>query len=163
MLRRWRRVVAVGVALILDTGCRSVSDEGGRHSLPPAPPGTTDFSDYQPDNPYEPSGDGVAERSVFTSPSDQGYAVEVRDVMVAPGKPQVWVRLDGAAVLEVRQGSGEATMIKEPGCEEPECEEKVELYPGFSFTVDAGKKLRVTASDEPLELRTWIVSAGGEP
>lgn len=151
MLRRRRRLVAVGVALILGAGCRSVSDEGGRHGLPPAPPGTTKFSDYEPDHPYEPWGEGVAGRSMFFTPSDEGYTVEVRDYLVSPRNPESFVRLDGAAVLEVRQGSGAAKVDGE----------KILLSPGTVFTVDTGKKLYVTANEEPLALRTWIVSAGG--
>jgi quercetin dioxygenase-like cupin family protein len=153
MLRRWRRFVAVGAALILGAGCRSVSNEGGRHRLPPVPPGATDFSDYQPDHPYEPSGEGVAERPVFSAPSDEGFSVEVRDFLISPKNPEAPLTLFGAAVFEVRQGSGEATVGKE----------KITLLPGTVFTVNVGESLHVTASGEPLALRTWIVWPGRKP
>ncbi len=152
MFRRWL-LVAVGGTLILAAGCRTVSDQASTQALPPIPPGATNFSDYEPDHPYGPSGDGVAERWVFTAPSDEGYTVEVRDFLVSPRQPKATLALAGAAVLEVRQGSGEGTVG----------EEKVELRPGTVFTVDTGTPLYVSASDEPLALRAWIVSAGGEP
>jgi mannose-6-phosphate isomerase-like protein (cupin superfamily) len=158
MLRRLRRLVVVGAALILGAGCRTVSNADGSHGLPPAPPDTTDFSDYEPDHPFEPTKPGVAERSVFTAPSDEGhtveYTVEVRDFLVAPAQPEadLAITLADAAVLEVRQGSGEATVGKE----------KIELRPGTVFTVDAGEPLWLTTRDEPLALRAWIVSPGGE-
>jgi hypothetical protein len=145
-----RRFVAVGAALILGAGCRSLSDGSGWQSLPPAPPGAMNFSDYQPEHPYEPSGEGVAERSVFTAPGGPGYSVEVRDFLISPRNPEAPLTLFGAAVFEVRQGSGEATVGKE----------KITLLPGTVFTVSTGESLHVTASNEPLALRTWIVWPG---
>src|SRR5688500_18297145 len=103
MLRRSRRLVAVGVALILGIACRTASDAGGRQALPPPPPGTMHFSDYEPEHPYEPSKEeGVFERSDFTAPSGEGYTVEVRDYLVSPARPNAPVPLPGAALLEVR-------------------------------------------------------------
>lgn len=148
-----RRCVAVGAALILGAGCRSISDGGGRHSLPPIPPGATNFSDYQPEHPYEPSGEGVAERPVFSAPSDEGFSVEVRDFLISPRNPEAPLTLADAAVFEVRQGSGEARVGKK----------KITLLPGTVFTVSTGESLHVTASGEPLALRTWIVSPRKEP
>ena len=139
--------------MILCSGCQTVPKVGGRQALPPVPPGTTQLSDDKPDHPYEPWGEGVAGRSMFTSPSDEGYTVEVRDYLVSPLNPEALVRLDGAAVLEVRQGAGAAKVDGE----------KIMLSPGSVFTVDIGKNLYVTANDEPLALRTWIVTAGGKP
>jgi hypothetical protein len=143
----------MAVVLILGAGCRTAFEEGGKHGLPPAPPGTTDFSDYQPIHSFEPSGSGVAERTVYFAPSDEGYAVEVRDFLVSPEQPEAKLALAGAAVLEVRQGAGEATVR----------ERRIGLRPGIVFTADAGEALRVTARGEPLTLRTWIVSPGQEP
>lgn len=163
MLRRWSRLLVVGAALILDAGCRSASDAGGRQSLPPAPPGTTKFSDDQPKNPYEPWGEGVLQRWAFTAPSDEGYTAVVRDFLVSPRKPKTLVRIGGAAVLEVRQGWGKATVGEGAACEGTACEKKVELSPGATFTVDAGKALHITANGGPLALRAWIIPAGEEP
>lgn len=151
MLRRLRQLVVVGAGLLLSTGCRTAFEEGGKHGLPPAPPGTTDFSDYEPNQSYEMTRPGVAERSMYkTTASQEGFDVEVRDFLVAPAYPAVPLALDGAAVLEVRQGSGKATVG----------ERKVEVRPGTIFTVDEGNSLRLTAQGEPLVLRAWIVSPG---
>ena len=153
MLRRSRRFVAVAVVLILGTGCRTAFEEGGKHGLPPAPPGTTDFSDYEPIHPYLPSGNGVAARSMYTTASQEGYGVEIRDFLVALTYPDADLGLSGAAVLEVRRGAGEAVVG----------EQRIELRPGVVFTADAGQSLRITARGEPLALRTWIVAPGTEP
>lgn len=152
MRRRRRRLVAVGVALILGAGCRSVSEDGGRQSLPPIPPGSTNFSSYQPEHPFEPSGDGIAERPVFTALGPEGYDVEVRDFLIAPAQPEAKLAIDGAAVFEVRQGFGEATVGQG----------KIALRPGTVFTVDDGESLWLTTGGQPLALRTWIVVPRGE-
>jgi hypothetical protein len=148
MARRWRRLVAVGVALILSIACRTASDAGGRQPLPPPLPGTTHFSEYEPEHPYKPSKEeGVFERTDFTASSLKGYDVEVRDFLVSPERPKAPVPLPGAALLEVRQGSGTAKVHGK----------EIALRPGVVFMVGRGEPLFVTASDEPLALRTWIV------
>lgn len=141
MLRRWRRLVAVGVALILGAGCRT-----------PAPPGPPKFSDYKPSLlAYGPLRNGVAERLVPTdSPPLSGYDVEVRDFLVSPKNPGAAINLANAAVLEVRQGSGEATVKRATETE------KIVLLQGTVFTVNARESLNVTAIGEPLALRSWI-------
>lgn len=139
----------MGVALILSGGCRTAFEEGGKHALPPIPP-DKGFSDYKPDHPYLPLGNGVAKRSVFTTTSPAGLAIDVQDFLVAPGHPAVDLALAGGAVLEVRQGTGEAVVG----------EEKIELRPGLVVTVGAEEFLRITARGEPLALRAWIASPG---
>lgn len=155
-----RRLVVVGVALILCAGCRTVpvSERSGSNSLPlppPVPQDGTNFSDYEPKHPYLPTGPGVAERSVYTDHDLKGYAVEVREVLVSPAQPDAELVIAGAAVVEVRQGSGTATIGEQGG-------QKIKLSPGTLFTVDQGARLWLTAVGEPLALRTWIVSVGGK-
>src|SRR5262245_64639887 len=111
MVRRSRRLVAVGVALILGAGCRTASDAGGAQPLAPPPPETAHYSDYEPNHPYKPSKeDRVFERSNFIASSGEGYRVEIRDFLVSPARPQAPIPLSGAALLEVRQGSGTANL-----------------------------------------------------
>jgi hypothetical protein len=141
------------LALALSGGCIAY-EAGGRHGLPPAPPGTQDFSDYKPDQPYSLSKPGFAERSIYSSTaSSEGYGVEVRDYLVAPSLPDETLDLEGGAVLEVREGTGEAFVG----------ERRVELHPGVVFTADVGQLLRVIASGKPLALRIWIVAARTAP
>ncbi|MEA2561588.1 MAG: hypothetical protein QOH06_3092 [Acidobacteriota bacterium] len=152
MVRRLRRLVAIGVVLIAGAGCRTISDGGG-HPLPTPPPESTNYSDYEPTHPYEPSGEGVAERSEFLSSSLQGYSVEVRDFLVSPTQSEADLGIGGAALLEVRQGSGKASVGKRA----------IKLYPGKIFTLNEGERLIIRAYREPLALRTWIISTGEAP
>src|SRR5689334_7024938 len=100
MTRRWRSLVAIG-GMILCAGCQTIPTVDEGQALPPAPPDATQFTDYEPDHPYEPWGEGVASRLMYTTPSDEGYTVEVRDYLVSPRKPDALVPLEGGAVLEV--------------------------------------------------------------
>jgi mannose-6-phosphate isomerase-like protein (cupin superfamily) len=157
MLRRWHRLVVVGVALILGGGCRTVSDEGAMHDLPPPPPGTEHYSDYKPINPFVPSQSGVATRSVYKTDEAEhpgaGLAVEVRDFLVASEWSNAEQAIRGAAVFEVRQGSGEAKVD----------DKTIELHPGIVFTVSEGEALQIIPGSEPLTFRTWIISPKEKP
>jgi len=146
---RLGRLTGIWAALIVAAGCHTVSDEGGKRALPLPLPEITRYSDYQPDRPFVPSRNGVAERSVFTAASGEGYAVEVRDLLISPRQQGADLAIAGGAVVEVRQGAGEATVG----------ERKIELRPGTVFTVGEGEPLHVTARGEPLALRAWIAWA----
>lgn len=126
------------------------------HDLPPPPPGDVSFSDYQPDNPFLPWQDGVAGRSVYkTSETEHqgGLEVEVRDFLVASAWSDAEKAIAGAAVFEVRQGSGEAKVNGKT----------IVLRPGTVFTVSEGETLQVIPGGEPFTFRTWIISSKEKP
>ncbi len=94
------------------TGCKNWSQRGakGIGLLPKASPGETKFSSYRPENPYGKLASGIATRTLFVASSATGYRVEVRDLLVGPGKSTEAVSLPGAAIFEVRSGSGVMTV-----------------------------------------------------
>jgi hypothetical protein len=149
MVKLLRGLSVAGVALVIGVGCRTAFDAGGKHGLPPARPEATNFSSYQPAAPLVVSKNGVATRSVFTAASGEGYEVEVRDVLVSPREPAVDLEVSGGAVVEVRQGAGEATAGGRT----------TELRQGTVFTVAEGEPLRLSARGGPLALRLWIARA----
>ena len=130
------------------TGCKT-TDNGGKSGLPPPPPDATNFSDYAPEAPLTPTRDGLAERKVFTSESVDGYVVEVRDFLISPKQPSVVVPLAGGAVVEVRDGVGNASIG----------DRKLEIQRGTVLTVNEGEQLVIAARGEPVTLRTWIARA----
>jgi hypothetical protein len=146
MLALARRLALVGAALVLAAGCRTAFDAGGKRGLPLARPEATNFSNYRPAAPLVPSKNGVAERSVFSAPSSEGFSVEVRDILISPREPVVDLVLAGGAVVETRQGAGEATAGGH----------QLELRQGTIFTVAEGEPLRLSARGGPLALRLWI-------
>jgi mannose-6-phosphate isomerase-like protein (cupin superfamily) len=73
---------------------------------PPPPPEQTKYSDYQPDKPFVQIAPGVATRTVFATDENDQYHIEVQDMLIAPGQKATNIPLQGAAVFEVREGSG---------------------------------------------------------
>jgi len=145
-----RRELSLFAFLILfcAAGCQT-TDNGGKVGLPPPRPDATNFSDYKPDAPLTPTRDGLAERSVFTSDSGDGYVVEVRDFLISPKQASVVVPLNGGAVVEVRDGAGNATVG----------DRRMEIQRGSVLTVNEGEQLVITAKGDPVTLRTWIARA----
>ena len=119
--------------------------------LPPPPPQEQlRLSDYQPQKGFVQLSPGLATRSVFVAePSAKDpYRVDVQDILVAPGKEALSVPLQGAAILEVRTGSGTATIGQK----------SQELGSGSTFSVAEGEPLKLAAKgDGPITLRAYVV------
>src|SRR5882672_1383682 len=104
---------------------------GATGPLPPPPPDQMKASDYQPQKGFVQVSPGLATRSVFVvePTAKDPYHVDVQDILVAPGKEAVSVPLQGAAILEVRDGSGTATIGQK----------SQELGAGTTFSVAEGE------------------------
>jgi hypothetical protein len=138
-----RAALLITLCPLLFAAC-ATGDSGGRALLPP-PSSDAKSSPYMPDRPYRPAEGGAAARDVFRTDSGRGYTIQVRDYL-APLDRSVTIAFNGAAVVEVRHGSGEASIAGTA--------RKIEG--GSVFTVDDGQSLHVTARGEPLMLRAWI-------
>ncbi len=133
-------------------GCKSWSQRGakGVGLLPRASLGETKFSSYQPKNPYAALAAGIMTRTLFETSSRQGYHVEVRDLLVGPGQHSESVSLPGAAVFEVRSGSGVMTVNGKPQ----------ELKLGSTFTLPEGQAFTIeNKSDSALAMRVHLFRA----
>jgi|ERR1051325_757316 hypothetical protein len=141
-----RRGSLVFVLVVSLAGCRSSSDRSPELPAPSADP--RNFSDFVPDRPLEPVAPGVAARTLFSAgDTRQGFTVDVRDFLIAPGKT-VTIPFSGGGLFEVREGSGTATAGAE----------RLSLKQGSTFTVPEGTALVVTAGPDPLSIRAWIFS-----
>jgi hypothetical protein len=129
----------------------SGSRGGDTGPLPPPPPQEQmKLADYQPQQGYTQVSPGLSTRTVFVvePTAKDPYHVEIQDLIVAPGKEAVSVPLQGAAVLEVRTGSGTATVGQK----------SQELGGGSTFSVAEGEPLTLAAKgDGPLNLRAYVV------
>jgi quercetin dioxygenase-like cupin family protein len=135
-------LVLLGLLGGVTVGC----GEGSRGvALLPPPPERLQLSQYQPDKPFVGTAAGPAGRSTFTVAED-GYQIDVRDVLIAPGQKAVDVEMPGVAILQVREGGGIATI----GGRERQ------LTMGAIFTVSEGEKARVEARGGPLILRAHV-------
>jgi hypothetical protein len=142
MEMRSRVVVLLGLLGVVTIGC----GEGSRGvALLAPPPERMQVSPYQSDRPFVATTAGLAARSTFTAAED-GYRVEVRDVLIAPGQKAVEVEMPGAAIFEVREGGGVATIGRR----------EAPLVMGAMFTLSQGEKARVEARGGPLILRAHV-------
>lgn len=118
--------------------------------LSPPPQDQIKVSDYQPQQPFVQVSPGLATRSVFVvePTAKDPYHVDVQDILVAPGKEAVSVPLQGAAIFEVRTGSGTATIG----------EKSQEVGTGLTFSVAEGEALKIAAKgDGPITLRAYVI------
>jgi mannose-6-phosphate isomerase class I len=90
----------------------------------------------------------VSTRAAYSTRSDAGLQIEVRDFLIAQSDAPVEVPLisKSAALVEVREGSGVAIVGGSTA----------QLAPGFVFTVSEGTPLRVQAKGEPLSFRVHL-------
>ncbi len=134
------------------TGCKNWSQRGakGIGLLPKASPGETKFSSYRPKNPYAKLAPDIATRTLFETTSGSGYRVEVRDLLVGPGKRTETVSLPGAAVFEVRSGSGLMTVGGKPR----------ELSLGSTFALSEGETFSIeNKSTDAIAMRVHLFNA----
>lgn len=137
-------------ALALSAGCQSAGGQGAGTRLLAAPSGEAAFADYQPESPYAEEVPGCLTRTVYEADSGEGYRIVIRDLLVGPGKSAAGVALAGAAVLEVRSGSGSMVLGGETH----------ELATGSTVEVAAGQPIDLeNGSQNALTIRAFILIA----
>src|SRR5829696_170715 len=126
------------------------SPGGGTAPLPPPPPPEQmKVSDYQPQKGFTQVSPGLVARSVFVvEPTTKDpYHVEVLDMIVTPAN-EVSIPLQGAAIVEVRTGTGTATIGQRAQ----------EIGTGSTFSIAEGEPLKIAAKGEaPLALRAYVI------
>jgi len=148
----WRAIAVLLFCLFSLVACDSWSQSGakGVGLLAQAPPGETKFSSYQPRNPYAQLAPGIATRTLFETSSDRGYRVEVRDLLVGPGKRTENVSLPGAAVFDIRSGIGVITIGGRPQ----------NLTVGSTFTVADRETFTIeNTGGDPIAIRVHLFAA----
>jgi hypothetical protein len=151
-----RRSISVLLSLLflltLLTGCKTWTERGakGIGLLPKAAPGEQHFSSYQPTNPYIQLGEGILYRKMFEAPGPTGVRIEVRDLLVGPRKHTAKVNLPGAAICEVRSGSGVLTSGDQPQ----------QLRPGATFSLPDDAMFSIESnSNDPISIRAQLIRA----
>jgi hypothetical protein len=104
----------------------------------------------QLENPYQQLVPGLLTRTLFTASSGAGFRVEVRDLLVGPRQTTSPVSLPGAAVFEVRSGSGLVTLAGD----------SQEVQPGSSFALSEGGEFAIkNETAVPLIIRAHLFLA----
>jgi hypothetical protein len=140
-----RPLALVLVAAVLG-GCAGQTASGV--GLIPRPPADQlELSKTESVEPYALVREGLATRTAFRATSG-AFTIEVRDLLVSPGRPAVSLDLGGAAVFEVRDGAGVADIAGK----------EITLSMGATFAVSQGEPVRVQARGGPLALRAHLLT-----
>lgn len=138
--------------------CASAEQKSLGQSAPrigPPPSSPTSLSETSSGQEYAESAPGVLTRSVFNNAAELsavagGLSIEVRDLLVGPGKQTQSFSLPGGAVLETRSGNGIARVGAEAH----------NLETGTTLAVAEGSSFSLENADEtPLNIRAFIISA----
>lgn len=128
---------------------------GFEGQLAPEVPSPSQLVTGEPRDAYRSFATGLLVRTRFApADKDARYAIEIWDAMVGPGKASEKARLPGAAVVEVRSGTGVLTVGGKPH----------QLRAGATASIDDGADFTLTNSDKdsPLILRVTVIR-GAKP
>lgn len=141
------------LVLPIYSGCHYFSKDNekpGREPAPPPPQGKATYADLKPDNAFVELAPGVLTRTWFEADSGNGYRVEVRELLIATKQSNPDLKLPGAAICEVRSGSG---TLEVGG-------QTQELGNGSTFAVAEGEPLKVASKGEyPIALRVHLLKS----
>jgi hypothetical protein len=99
--------LAVG---LLAAACQQPAPPAAQPPVQPTGPAPgVILSSYTPQQPFREMAPGLLAQTVYATDEAGKYAVEVRDLIVGPGKAARSASFPGAAILEVRSGSGTVT------------------------------------------------------
>jgi len=100
-------------------------------------------------NPFKQFAPGLMARPIYKAEQTGDLEVEIWELLVGPGKKSEPTKLPGAGVVEVRGGTGVASIG----------EKRQELKSGTGFSIPEGESLRLenTSPEEGLALRVVLI------
>jgi hypothetical protein len=123
-------------------------DTGGHDPLP-VPSVEAAQSSYEPQAPYTEFGEGALIRSIAQTTQD-GQAIEIRDLLIGPNKETDELRLPGTVVFTVLSGSGMVRIFSDSG----EPGQNIEFKQGASGVFAPTQSFSISnSSDMPLDIR----------
>ncbi len=147
--RAWRHTLLT-LPLLASVGLAGCAWTDGRGLVPRPSTDAVQYASYAPsDRPFLPVAAGVASRTAFETATGAGYHLTVADLVVAPSEQPRLIPLVGAAVVEVRSGTGLVTV---GGKTTP-------ASPGTMFAVSEGEGLGVQARGAPMTLHVHVYRA----
>ena len=139
-----RKAAVVTLAASLAGAC-STEGTRGVALLAPPPQDQIKFVGIPTTNPFAQERDGVLSRATFAA-RVADRAVEVQDFLVGPAQKTAVVGVAGAAIFEVREGSGTVTIQGKTTA----------LSNGATFVASEGEKLILEPRGVPLIVRAYI-------
>ena len=139
-------VVAVVVAVIYAFGNRKAVE--GRGVLPPPPPASEiKYAGPKSSHPYASVSPGVLTRTIYRTESPD-FNIEIRDVVIGPGKQLPAQSFHGTAVMEVDAGKGAAGLG----------ERKAELHGGLMTLAPSQTRIRLSNTGVgPLLVHLYVI------
>jgi len=150
--KHWKvsAVVFLLFSLLLSSGCGTSQENEKTPLLPEAGADERNFSPDQPKSPYVEAAKGLLTRTVFETDAPGDLHIEVRDLLVGPGQTTASVSLPGAAVFEVRLGSG--TVIVNGKAREIQTGATMAVSEGESFVIE-------NKGENPIAIRVHLIRA----
>jgi len=149
--KRWKIPTVLFFFFFLPcSGCETRQESEQTPLLPEARPDERNFSPDQVKNPYAEVSKGLLTRTVFETDAPGDVYIEVRDLLVGPGQTTASVSLPGAAVFEVRLGSGKVVVDGKTR----------EIQTGATLAVSEGESFVVENKGEnPIAIRVHLIHA----
>jgi len=150
--RYWKlsAIVSLLLSLFLSSGCGTSQENEKTPLLPEAGPDERNFSPDQSKSAYVEAGKGLLTRTVFETDAPGDLHVEVRDLLVGPGQTTASVSLPGAAIFEVRLGSGTVVVNDKPR----------QIQTGATMAVSEGESFVIENKGEnPIAIRVHLIHA----
>ena len=118
---------------------------------PTAPAAAGPLSDFSPAQPYRQLAQGLLAQTIYTADADGPFAIEVWDLIVGPGQRSEPAALPGAAIFEIRSGTGRVTVA----------ERDREAKMGATFSIAEGERFTIVngSPDQALTIRVTVVRA----
>lgn len=109
------------------------------------------LSDFSPAQPYRQFAKGLLAQTVYTADADGPFAIEVWDLIVGPGQRSESAALPGAAVLEIRSGTGKVTVAGRDR----------ETPTGAALSIAEGERFTIVngSPEQALTIRATVVRA----
>ena len=129
-------------------------DLGGDEPLE-APPADAPHSPYQPQKPYEQFVEGMLTRTVVRLTQD-GLALEIRDLLIGPNQNTEVARLPGTAVITVLDGRGVLQIAEGDG----QPKRTIDIEVGSTATIIPGQAFSVSnRTDRQIHIRVRLFAA----
>ncbi len=145
--------VAISFTMVLSpSGCRDRNVVEPAITSVPSPTPSIDRTQLAPEaqqNPFKQYAPGLLARTIYKAEQTGDLEVEVWELLVGPGKKSEAAKVPGAAVAEVRSGSGVVTIG----------EKRRDIKSGTGFSIDDGEAFQIenSSQEEGLALRVVLI------
>lgn len=139
----------IALAILATPACQRGPAPAQGQRPPDAPAGA--LSDYSPAQPYRQLAQGILAQTVYVAEADGPFTAELWDLIVGPGMRSEAAVLPGAAIFEIRSGTGTVSVGGQGR----------DARMGMTFSIPEGEQFTVVngSPDQALMIRATVVRA----